>query len=67
MSAFADLTLASESIRSQAENELYMHPSCLPEFVKLYIGRDDRTRSARFAGLWRLHRDPAAAYPGRRV
>lgn len=41
MSAFADLTLASESIRSQAENELYMHPRCLPQFVKLYIGDQD--------------------------
>jgi len=41
MSAFADLTLASETIRSQAENELYMHPNCLPEFVKLYVGRHD--------------------------
>ncbi len=37
MSAFADLTLASESIRSQAETELYMHPSCLPRFVELYV------------------------------
>jgi acetyl esterase/lipase len=36
LSAFADLTLASESIRSQAETELYMHPSCLPRFVELY-------------------------------
>lgn len=41
MSAFADLTLASESIRSQAENELYMHPDCLPGFVKLYVGNQD--------------------------
>jgi acetyl esterase/lipase len=41
MSAFADLTLASESIRSQAQNELYMHPSCLPEFVRLYVGTGD--------------------------
>ena len=41
MSAFADLTLASESIQSQAETELYMHPSCLPEFVKLYVRADD--------------------------
>ncbi len=41
MSAFADLTLGSESIRSQAENELYMHPDCLPEFVKLYVGDQD--------------------------
>jgi len=41
MSAFADLTLASESIRSQAENELYMHPDCLREFVTRYIGGRD--------------------------
>ncbi len=41
MSAFADLTLASESIRSQAGNEIYMHPACLPEFVKLYAGGQD--------------------------
>jgi len=41
MSAFTDLTLASESIQSQSENELYMHPSCLPEFVKLYVGAGD--------------------------
>lgn len=41
MSAFADLTLASESIRSQAENELYMYPGCLQDFVKLYIGDQD--------------------------
>jgi len=41
MSAFADLTLASESIQSQAENELYMHPGCLPKFVELYVGADD--------------------------
>lgn len=41
MSAFADLTLASESIRSQAENELYMHPDCLIEFVKCYVGDQD--------------------------
>ena len=41
MSAFADLTLASESIQSQAENELFMHPSCLPEFVKRYVAGGD--------------------------
>lgn len=41
MSAFADLTLASESIRSQAENEVYLHPNCLPGFVKLYAGNHD--------------------------
>ncbi len=41
MSAFADLTLASESIQSESENELYMHPSCLPEFARLYAGVGD--------------------------
>ena len=41
LSAFADLTLASESIRSQSENELFMHPSCLPEFVALYASAGD--------------------------
>ncbi len=40
LSAFADLTLSGESIRSQAENELYMHPSCLPRFVELYTNPD---------------------------
>ena len=41
MSAFADMTLASESIKSQAETELYLHPSSLPEFVRLFIGNGD--------------------------
>jgi len=41
LSPFADLTLASESIRSQAENELFMHPSCLPKFVELYVAPGD--------------------------
>jgi epsilon-lactone hydrolase len=41
LSAFADLTLASESIRTQADTELYMHPGCLREFVQLYIGAGD--------------------------
>jgi acetyl esterase/lipase len=41
LSAFADLTLASESIRSQSENELFMHPSCLPTFVRLYVAAGD--------------------------
>ncbi len=40
LSAFTDLTLASQSIQSQAENELFMHPSCLPRFVELYLGTD---------------------------
>lgn len=37
MSAFTDLTLGSESIQSQADKELYMHPDCLPRFVELYV------------------------------
>lgn len=41
LSAFADLTLGSESIRSQSENELFMHPSCLLEFVGLYVAAGD--------------------------
>ncbi len=41
LSAFADLTLASESIQSQSEKELYMHPDCLSEFVKLYTPDGD--------------------------
>ena len=41
MSAFTDLTLASESIKSQAETELFMHPDCLPEFVKRYAPGGD--------------------------
>ncbi|MCJ8331212.1 MAG: alpha/beta hydrolase [Lentisphaeria bacterium] len=41
MSAFTDMTLASESIQSQAEKELYMHPSCLPDFVNLYADGAD--------------------------
>jgi acetyl esterase/lipase len=43
MSAFADLSLASESIRSQAKTELYMHPDCLPKFVELYVTPDKVT------------------------
>ena len=41
MSAFTDLTLSSKSIQSQADTELYMHPDCLTEFVKLYMGAGD--------------------------
>lgn len=41
LSAFTDLSLASESIRTQAETELFMHPSCLPRFVELYVGGAD--------------------------
>ncbi len=38
LSAFADLTLASESLRTRAVEELFMHPDCLPDFVRLYLG-----------------------------
>ena len=41
MSAFTDLTLSSESIQSQSETELFMHPSCLSRFVELYIAGGD--------------------------
>jgi acetyl esterase/lipase len=41
MSAFVDLTLASESIQTQSKKEVFMHPSALPEFVKLYIPSGD--------------------------
>lgn len=41
MSAFTDLTLASESIQSQSENELFMHPRCLPAFVQRYVPTGD--------------------------
>jgi len=36
MSAFADLTCASESIYGQTDKELYLHPDSLPKFVELY-------------------------------
>ena len=41
LSAFADLTLASESIQSQSGTEVFMDPSCLPEFVNLYTPLGD--------------------------
>jgi acetyl esterase/lipase len=41
LSAFTDLTLASESIQSQSENELFLHPSCLQRFVELYVAPSD--------------------------
>ncbi len=37
LSAFADHTLSSESIRSRADTELYMHPDSLGKFVQLYL------------------------------
>jgi monoterpene epsilon-lactone hydrolase len=41
LSAFADLTLAGESIRSEAETDPIMNPRCLPVFVDLYLGEAD--------------------------
>ena len=41
LSAFADLTLAGESIRSEAEFDPIMSPRCLPHFVNLYLGDHD--------------------------
>ncbi|MBI2441768.1 MAG: alpha/beta hydrolase [Lentisphaerae bacterium] len=41
LSAFADLTLASESLQSESENDHIMSPRCLPKFVDLYLGEMD--------------------------
>ena len=41
LSAFADLTLAGESIRSEAQSDPIMSAQCLPEFVALYLGESD--------------------------
>jgi len=41
LSAFADLTLASESIQSESENDPIMSPRCLPVFVDLYLAKTD--------------------------
>jgi len=41
LSAFTDLTLAGESLCSQAEFDPIMSPNCLPEFVNLYLGEAD--------------------------
>ncbi len=41
LSAFADLTLSSKSIRIRADKELFMHPDCLSDFVRLYLGSAD--------------------------
>lgn len=38
ISPCADLTLSGESIRSQADLDPIMHPSCLGDFVRLYVG-----------------------------
>jgi len=41
LSAFTDLTLSGESIRSEAQSDPIMDPRCLPEFVALYLGESD--------------------------
>ena len=41
LSPFADLTLAGESLRSEAELDPIMSPRCLPDFVALYLGDAD--------------------------
>lgn len=43
LSAFTDLTLSGDSIRTEAENDPVMSPCCLPKFVELYLdGADPR-------------------------
>jgi len=41
LSAWTDLTLTSESIRSESEYAPIMSPKALPVFVDLYLGRTD--------------------------
>ena len=41
LSAFTDLTLSGESLRSEAEYDPIMSPRCLPDFVALYLGEAD--------------------------
>ena len=41
LSLFADLTLAGESIRSEAEHDPIMDPRALPDFVSLYADESD--------------------------
>ncbi len=41
LSAFTDLTLAGESIRSEEEFDPIMSSRCLPQFVNLYLGDAD--------------------------
>ena len=41
LSPFADLTLTAASIRSEGELDPIMHPSCLPDFVRLYVSDAD--------------------------
>jgi len=41
LSAFTDLTLSGESLRSEGELDPIMHPRCLPDFVRLFLGEAD--------------------------
>lgn len=41
LSAFADMTLAGESIRSEGGIDPILHPNSLPQFVDLYLGAAD--------------------------
>ena len=41
LSAFTDLTLSGESLRSEAELDPIMSPRCLPQFVDYYLGDAD--------------------------
>jgi len=41
LSPFADLTLGSESLHSEAQHDPIMHPKCLPDFVDRYVGGAD--------------------------
>jgi acetyl esterase/lipase len=41
LSAFADLTLTGESLRSQESSDPIMSPRCLPQFVGHYLGDAD--------------------------
>jgi acetyl esterase/lipase len=46
ISPFADLTLSGESIRSEAELDPIMHPSCLPDFVNRYVAAETDVRNS---------------------
>ncbi|MCC6422993.1 MAG: alpha/beta hydrolase [Phycisphaerales bacterium] len=41
ISPYADLTLTGDSIRSQRDLDPIMHPNCLGDFVRLYVGDQD--------------------------
>jgi acetyl esterase/lipase len=41
ISPFTDMTLSGESMRSQGNLDPIMHPSCLPDFVRMYVTAAD--------------------------